>query len=70
MQEIIRSAQAGLVSDAEDIEGLVDNIKRLCEMDKNEREQFGKNVLKYSSEHFNKKLLLDRMDKILQGGIH
>ena len=70
VQEIIRSAQAGLVSDAEDIEGLVVNIKRLCEMDKNEREQFGKNVLKYSSEHFNKKLLLDRMDKILQGGIH
>ena len=68
VQDIIKVSNAGLVSNSEDVEGLVENINKLLNMDKKEREKFGRNALQYSREHFNKEMLLNRMDKILQGG--
>lgn len=70
VQQIIKDAKAGLVSDSEDVSGLVKNIKLLSSMDQKRREELGKNALAYSEAHFNKEILLARMDQILQGGLH
>ena len=70
VQQIIRDAKAGLVSDSEDVNGFVKNIKQLSNMDKKQRDELGANALRYSKEHFNKEVLLKRMDQILQGGSH
>ncbi len=70
VQQIIRDSKAGLVSDSEDVNGFVKNIKQLSNMDKKQRDELGANALRYSKEHFNKEVLLKRMDQILQGGSH
>lgn len=70
VQQIIKDAKAGLVSDSEDVSGLVKNIKLISSMDQKRREELGKNALAYSEAHFNKEILLARMDRILQGGLH
>ena len=67
VQKIIRIAQAGLVSESEDIDGFVNNIKKLKKMNPEERKQLGINALNYSMKYFNKEKLLDRMDIIFQG---
>mgnify|MGYP000899568238 CR=1 FL=1 len=67
VQKIIRIAQAGLVSESEDIDGFVNNIKKLKKMNPEERNQLGINALNYSMKYFNKEKLLDRMDIIFQG---
>jgi len=64
VQEIIREANAGLVNGAEDLEGFVENIKRMNLMPESERDKLGKNALAYSKQHFNKDLLLSRLDYI------
>lgn len=64
VQEIIKNAQAGLASAAEDVDGLVENIKTLSRLPKSECERLGHNALSYSKEHFNKEKLLNRLDEI------
>lgn len=68
VQQIIKSANAGLFCDAEDTEGFVECIKEFSRLEKTEREKMGENALKYSKKHFDKEKLLNRMDEILQGG--
>jgi glycosyltransferase involved in cell wall biosynthesis len=68
VQQIIKAANAGLYSDAEDVDGFVNCIKEFSRIEKTEREKLGENALKYSKEHFDKDKLLNRMDEILQGG--
>lgn len=67
VQNIIKSADAGLCSDAEDARALTENIKTMMKMEKKKREQYGKNGLIYSKKYFNKEHLLNRLDEILQG---
>lgn len=69
VQQIIKTARAGLYCDAEDVNGFLECIKKFARMEKVEREKLGENALRYSKKYFDKKKLLDRMDKILQGGI-
>lgn len=68
VQQIIRNANAGLASNAEDVEGFVKNIKFFSIMEKEKREELGINALKYSKEYFDKGKLLARMEEILQRG--
>lgn len=68
VQSIIKSAKAGLVSNAEDVNGFVQNIKSLMNMTDKERELMAENALNYSRESFDKERLLNRMDEIFRGG--
>lgn len=64
VQDIIRESNAGLCSDAEDIEGFVTNIKTFISMSEKHRGRLSANALLYSQTYFNKKKLLDRLDEI------
>lgn len=66
IQSIIQNANAGLVSNAEDPEGLFNNILILLHLDENSLSQFGLNALKYSEDKFNKNALLNRLDEIFK----
>lgn len=66
IQEVVNNAQAGLCSNAEDVEGLVCSIKKFIGMKREEREQMGINALKYSYSHFDKEKLMNRLDKIFE----
>lgn len=70
VQQIIKEANAGLVSDSEDVDGFVDNVIALSKMSKEKREELGKNALAYSKANFDKEELLNRIDQILQGGFN
>ena len=70
VQQIIKEANAGLVSDSEDVDGFVDNVIALSKMSKEEREELGKNALAYSKANFDKEELLNRIDQILQSGFN
>ena len=62
VQEVIKEANCGFGSDAEDVDGFVNNIIRMKNASLEERELFAKNALKYSKEKFAKKDLMDRME--------
>lgn len=62
VQEVIKEANCGFGSDAEDVDGFVNNIIRMKNVSLEERELFAKNALKYSKEKFAKKDLMDRME--------
>ena len=67
IQRIVRDAGAGLCSDAEDSRALTENIKIMMNMEREEREAYGRRALQYSQRHFNKNMLLNRLDELLQG---
>lgn len=66
VQDIIMDAKAGLVSDSEDVNGFVENIKKFTTLSKEERGEMGRNALAYSQSHFSKKKLLDRIDELIE----
>lgn len=68
VQDIIREADAGLCSDAEDVRGLVGNIKIFMNLSTDRRNQLALNALHYSEIHFNKEQLLKRLDEIFKIG--
>lgn len=67
VQDIIRNANAGLVSGAEDVEALTKNIIELTKTSEEELRKLGNNALKYYSENFQKDKLMDRIDEIFEG---
>jgi glycosyltransferase involved in cell wall biosynthesis len=62
IQEVIKKADAGLCSDAGDVEMLANNIRRLVSISPNERQQMAQNGLEYYKSNFEKNTLLNRMD--------
>lgn len=66
VQDIIRKAKAGFTSNSEDVLSFVANIISFTKLSISEREEMGNNALNYSKQHFNKELLLDRIDKIFE----
>ena len=64
VQEIVKEANAGLVSASEDVDGFVKNIELFASMDEVSREKLGENALHYSETHFDKEKLLHRLDEI------
>lgn len=63
VQQVIKEANCGFGSDAEDVEGFVDNILRIKNTSMEERKIFAKNALLYSNKKFAKKELMDRMEE-------
>lgn len=62
VQDIIREAQCGFVSDSQDVKGLVHNIELISSLSQNELAQMASNALNYYNRNFNKKKLLDEID--------
>jgi glycosyltransferase involved in cell wall biosynthesis len=62
IQDVIRKAEAGLCSDAGDVEMLASNIRRMVSITPEERQQMAQKGLDYYKLNFGKKTLLDRMD--------
>ena len=63
VQQVIKEANCGFGSDAEDVEGFVDNILRIKNTSMEERKIFAENALLYSNKKFAKKELMDRMEE-------
>lgn len=66
VQDIIKDAKAGLVSDSKDVNGFVENIKKFITLSEEERDEMSKNALSYSQSHFSKKKLLNRIDELIE----
>ena len=62
IQEIVREAGAGVCSNSGDAEMLADKIIELSSNPKEVLNQMSYNAVKYYREHFDKKMLLDKID--------
>lgn len=60
---IIKEAQCGLCSPAEDAEALAENARRLLTSD---RQSMGQNAYEYYMQHFRKKRFMDELEATLQ----
>jgi len=58
---LVIEAEAGLATPAEDPRALADAVLQLFRMAPAEREKMGKNGRRYSSQHFDRKLLVDQL---------
>jgi glycosyltransferase involved in cell wall biosynthesis len=63
---IVQEASAGVVVPAEDVDGLAEAVLRMYRMEVGTREQMGLNGLRYFEEHFERAILLDRLEYWLQ----
>ena len=63
---IIKEADCGMCSDIGDAEELAVSIIAMSHMPKERLEQLGTNAHMYNLEHFNKKKLMDEMDRYLK----
>ncbi|MDR0690964.1 MAG: glycosyltransferase family 4 protein [Streptococcaceae bacterium] len=63
IQSIIKEAECGFSSEAGDVNGLFQNIKKMLSMEKQLFSKMGKNAQRYYQDHFDKKLLMDQMDE-------
>jgi len=63
---IVREAKAGLTAPAEDFKTLAEQALRLFETNKLEREKMGQNGRQYFLREFERELLLDRLETIMQ----
>jgi glycosyltransferase involved in cell wall biosynthesis len=63
--EILKSAQAGFASPAEDVDALVKIILDFISIDEDAKNQLGKNARSYFEKHFERELLLTRLESIL-----
>ncbi|HEM5139056.1 TPA: glycosyltransferase family 4 protein [Streptococcus suis] len=60
--QIIKESQAGLVSEAGDVRGLIDNIVEFSKLNSEVKESFAENALNYSEAHFDRECLLDELE--------
>lgn len=67
-QMAVKEANAGLCSDAEDVEGFVNNIKVLLNMSQEQRDELSSNALEYATNQFDKKRQMDKLDKAFAFG--
>ena len=63
--EVIKKANCGLVSEAENIQGLVDNINKFRNFSYEYRKELANNGLKYSEKYFNKKKIFTNLENEL-----
>lgn len=64
-QRTVREAEAGVCADAEDAEGLAEQLERLVQLQPELLAQMGKNSRKYFEQHFDKSKLMNEMDNYL-----
>jgi len=63
--EVIREARAGIVCRPDDVEALRDAVLTLWRMPREERERMGANGRAYYDAHFDRRLVLSRLEQIL-----
>lgn len=63
IQDVIKKANAGVCSDAGDVDELAENIKRLVVMPADKLDEMSRNALAYYNLYFNKEKLLNRADE-------
>jgi glycosyltransferase involved in cell wall biosynthesis len=63
--KIIEEANAGFTSPSEDCEGLVANIKKFLTLSNEEQKTLGQNGRAYFNIEFEREILIDRLEKIL-----
>ncbi|MCJ8208578.1 glycosyltransferase family 4 protein [Mucilaginibacter sp. RS28] len=66
---IIKDANAGLVSDAEDSVGLANNIEKMSKMSVSERAKLGNNARAYFELEFEREKLLDKLEDIFKSDL-
>jgi glycosyltransferase involved in cell wall biosynthesis len=67
IRSIVEAATCGFTSAAEDAESLAENIIKMSELSSDELKKLGANSTSYYKRHFDKKMLLDEMDKYMKG---
>jgi len=60
--KVINESGAGLVSPAEDVDGLVDSVLTMYNMSQEERNEMGRNGKIYCDAHFDRELLINKLD--------
>lgn len=65
IQDVVKSARAGVCSEAANAQMLADRIVEFIKMDDNEKTRMSWNAIEYSNKYFNKHKLLDEMDQYL-----
>lgn len=68
-KDIVIKAECGYVSDAGDVNHLIENIKKIVKLDKKQIEKLGNNSRNYFENNFEKEKLLDSMDSFLVEGM-
>ena len=63
--DVVEEAGCGLTARAEDYEALAENVKRMYAMSKKELTEMGKNAHDYYLKHFEKEMVIDRVNEIL-----
>ena len=63
VQETIKEAECGFVSDSEDAVGFAENIQKFVGLTSKEREVLSNNAISYYRSHFEKKMLMDEMEE-------
>ena len=66
VQSVVRAAGCGLASDAEDENGLLENIRTLAATPEEKLEEYAANAVKYSKANFDKETLLAQIDRIIE----
>ena len=67
-QMAVEEANAGLYSDAEDLDGFVQSIKTFMNMPQSRRDEMCSNALRYAKDNFNKKRQMDKLDEAFAHG--
>lgn len=64
--KVISESNSGLVSEADDLETLVENIKILYNMEENQRNKLGENGILYYNQNYNSEKLYDELSEYLE----
>lgn len=63
--DVVREAKCGLIANAEDYKTLVENVKKMYAMSKEELAEMGKNAKDYYDKFFEKEMVIDHVNRIL-----
>lgn len=67
--QVIRSARAGLMCAAGDSTGLADAVLAMADMTPEDRQAMGRNGRKYAQNEFDRDMLMDRLEQMLQEAV-
>lgn len=62
VQEVIKKANCGFVSNSGDVSGLTANIRKFIQLSIEERSRLSENAIRFYKENFDKKMLMDKME--------
>jgi glycosyltransferase involved in cell wall biosynthesis len=65
--DVVRSANAGFTCPAGNADGLAEIVLKMAELPFSERQIMGKNGLEYSNREFDRRIVLDMVEKYISG---